>query len=276
MASSEVKIYTYRDYRDFVRDLLKTYPKKGHGQFRKMSQALKTDTVTVSQIFSGKRDLTLDQAFELSSFLGLSSLEHEYFMLLVQFQRSATPKYREHLDAKLKAIRTQGQDLKNAIQTEKKISDEAKTVFYSDWRYSAVRILCSIKKYQTAQAISEVISLPMSKTVKILDFLLKYGLVKKQGLRYSVGLASTHLDAASPLVNHRQMTWRLKANEYMASMGEQTQNLFFTGPCSISEKNFEAFREELNHLIKKFVTIVGSEEPEEFACFNLDFFRITS
>lgn len=275
MSEIRPSIFQYSDYRAFVRDLLKTYPKKGHGQFRKLSEALKTNTVTISQIFKGKRDLTVDQAYETAIFFGLKDAEEECFLLLVELSRSYLPRYRARLEEKLKAMRRDAQDLKKSLPPIQEISNEAKARFYSDWRYSAIRILCSIPKYQDPAKISALLNIPSAQLMEHFEFLMKYDLVKRKSGKYILGAASTYLDAGSPFVQHRQMTWRLKAHEFMQSQSGKTKNLFFTGPCSISENNFETFREELNQVVKKFVAKLESEPPEQLACFNIDFFRMS-
>ncbi|MBN8554657.1 MAG: TIGR02147 family protein [Deltaproteobacteria bacterium] len=275
MQATQPSIFSYTDYRLYVRDLLKTFPKNGRGQYRRLSEVLKTNTVTISQIFSGQRELSLDQAYETAVFLGLPSPEEEFFLTLVEFSRATLPRYRKRIEDKMRELRRQAQDLKHSLPKTEHISEEALSRFYSDWRYSAIRILCSIPRFQNLKSLASIIDLPAPQLMEHINFLMKYDLLRKKGDKFTVGKASTHLSADSPFIRHRQMTWRMKAYEFMSFSQKKSKNLFFTGPCSISENHFDEFREELNQLIKKFIGRLESSPPDEMACLNIDFFRMT-
>lgn len=269
----KISIFDYNDYRSFVRNLIKTFPKAGHGQFRKFATALRTNTVTVSQIFSGKRELSPEQALDLADYLGLTPLEKKYFLLLVQKERSSYYRLQSYLDEELQTMKRQARNLKSILSPTKELGDEAKAIFYSDWAYTAVRLFCSISKRASADSIASHLQISMARASKILKFLTAQGLLIEKGGKYSVGIASTHLDAQSPLVKSRQISWRIKATEYMDTE-RFPMNLFYTGPCTLSEDDFHSFRAELIELIQKLVKRVETTKPEKIACFNLDFFSI--
>jgi uncharacterized protein (TIGR02147 family) len=266
-------VFSYDLYRDFVRDLIATYPKGGHGQFSKIAKALKTDTVTISQIFSGKRELTIEQALDLCDFLGLSKLEARYFSLLVQRSRTSYYRLRDQLTDELKSVRDQARSLKKVLNTTQEFDDEAKAIFYSDWIYSAVRLACSLPDVHDANSIATLLHLPRGRVQKVLEFLSRYRLVTLKAGRYSVGIASTHLESNSPFIKGRQVSWRLKASEYMDN-DRFPENLFYTGPCSISKSDYDEFRKELVELIRSFVKRIGETTPERLVCLNLDLFEI--
>ena len=81
----------------FLREKIKHFPRGGRGQLKKLSEHLNVNSVVISQIFKGDRELTSEQGFEVSDFLALSSIEHEYFLLLIQYGRSGTHRYKKHL-----------------------------------------------------------------------------------------------------------------------------------------------------------------------------------
>lgn len=60
------------------------------------------------------------------------------------------------------------------------------------------------------------------------------------------------------------------------SRGEELSEseLMFTGPVSLSKKDFEILREETIAFIKSFLDRVHASPAEEIACLNLDFFWI--
>jgi plasmid maintenance system antidote protein VapI len=92
-----ISIFDYESYKEYFAKRIESMPRKGHGQLSRLASQLGVPPVTVSQIFKGDRELTLDQALEVSGFLGLSTAEQEYLFLLVQKARAVTAKLTTHI-----------------------------------------------------------------------------------------------------------------------------------------------------------------------------------
>ena len=54
----------------------------------------------------------------------------------------------------------------------------------------------------------------------------------------------------------------------------EDSELFFSGPMSISKKDFSLVREKLNIVIKEVVSVVSASNPEDLVCLNIDLFKI--
>src|SRR6185437_10940211 len=82
----------------------------------------------------------------------------------------------------------------------------------------------------------------------ILDFLLQVGLCKRnsEGL-FEPGIASTHLDARSRFVNNHRRNWRLKGIEGLNKT--DGSEVFYSGPCSLSLRDFAEVKAELIEVI---------------------------
>ena len=50
--------------------------------------------------------------------------------------------------------------------------------------------------------------------------------------------------------------------------------LFFTGPMSISKKDFEGIREKLNLFLTELVETAKASPAEDLFCLNIDFFAV--
>ncbi len=50
------------------------------------------------------------------------------------------------------------------------------------------------------------------------------------------------------------------------------QEMMFTGPVSLSKKDFKILREKIVLFIKDYLEIVRDSPAEEVACLNIDFF----
>jgi uncharacterized protein (TIGR02147 family) len=265
-----MSIYDFEDYKVYVLDVLKKMPQQGYGQFRKMAEHLQVNSVIISQVFKGDRDLSAEQALELCQYLGLSELETEYFVLLVQKARASTPKLRTHLKNKLQALQEKASDLKTRLPQDKALTEEAKALFYSNWYYSGIRLLTSIKGFNDVDSIAIAMHLPRATVKHVTEFLVAHGLCLEEKGKLSIGPRLTHLESSSPLVSRHHTNWRLRglANQEPLSKDE----LMYSGPMSLSQKDMEWVRSRIVELIEDVVHRVKDSDSEKLACLNIDWF----
>ncbi|MBC87069.1 MAG: hypothetical protein CL677_07795 [Bdellovibrionaceae bacterium] len=83
-----LNILFFTDYKEYVLKRVKSLPNQGRGEFRRIADAIGVSSVLVSQIFKGEKHITADQAFKLCQYFKLDSLQSEYFLLLVNYERS--------------------------------------------------------------------------------------------------------------------------------------------------------------------------------------------
>lgn len=85
-----MRVYDFDDYKDFVRERIQSMPKRGHGQYLKISQFLNIHSTMVSQIFKGSAQMTPEHSLKFCEYLGLNEMETDYFLILVQRERAGT------------------------------------------------------------------------------------------------------------------------------------------------------------------------------------------
>ncbi len=85
-----MNIFEFDDYKTIIKLLIKEMPKKGYGEVRKIAQHLRIHSTLLSQILNGDRHLTMDQAYSLSAYFGLDTIETKYFLILIQKARAYT------------------------------------------------------------------------------------------------------------------------------------------------------------------------------------------
>src|SRR6185312_5992531 len=105
--------------------------------YSRFAKALSTSSVAVSQVFRGPRELSLEQGVRLAEFLGLNTLETDYFLLLLHKARAGSHALGKILSRQIAELRARGQEVATRIVHEQ-LSDEDKAVFYSNWLYLAV------------------------------------------------------------------------------------------------------------------------------------------
>lgn len=225
----------------------------------------------ISQIFRGERHLNLEQACELSAYLGFTKLEREYFLLLVQLGRAGTHTLKTVLQEQLETIKEKSEELKNRIPQDKTLTEESQAIFYSNWYYSGIRLLTSIPGYNNVDRIAERMQLPRAKVQQVLEFLLAHGLCVDENGTIKMGPQSTHLAANSPFIERKHMNWRLQGMKNMEAI--EKDELFYSSPMSISPAAMTEIRAELVKLIERVAGVVRKAECEQLACLNIDWFK---
>ena len=266
-----MNLFEYTDYKKYVNKWVLSKPKAGRGLYRQISMACSMSTVLVSQVFKGERELTLDQAHLLTDFMALTEDEARYFMLLVQKIRAGSVNYKNFLSTQIKELQENNKKLSQRIKKQVELDDRARSIFYSDWIYSAIRLLSSIDGYQDIDSIAKKLGLQRERTKLAVDFLIQTGLCKLEDGEIRMGVQRTFLEADSPLIKARQISWRVKGFESMDQ--KQKNSLYFTAPVSIAKKDVPQVRKILVDTIEKISYVVEESPEEDLACLNIDWFQ---
>lgn len=266
-------IFEHNRSNSFLRNYLRRLPKKGFGEARKMANHLDVSSTYMSQVLSGSKTLTLEQAFELGQYLGLSSLESDYFLLMIQSERAGTQRLKSHFTQKLEELKQKSLNLVNRVEAKRNLSDQEKSVFYSHALYSAIHIYCSThKKGRNVEEIAQRFDISRTRVAEVTRFLTEAGLCNETDGRLFTGTQSTHLEQGSPHLLKHYTNWRLRALQAAESLREQ--ELMYTMNVALSKDDFALLREEMVQFIKSFLARAFPSPPEEIACFNLDWFWI--
>src|SRR4051794_12232451 len=100
-ADKTLNLFEHNCYKTFTLAWIKQMPRQGKGEIARISGRLKVHPSRLSQILHGPHELTLEQAAEFVDYLGLSELEAEFFLNLVQLARAGTEKLRSRLERSL-------------------------------------------------------------------------------------------------------------------------------------------------------------------------------
>lgn len=267
-----VRVFEFSNYREYLAKRLKEMPNKGYGQMSELSRFIGVHTTLVSQILKGHKDLTTDQAISACEFFGLNSIESEYFILLVNYDRAGHPAAKKFYKNKIQKLKEQSQNISERITVDAKLTEEQRAVFYSDWSYSAIRQSVALPNINTVEAIAKYLDVSIEKVNHHLDFLLQTGLCKLVGKKIIVGPSSTHVESSSPWVNVHHINWRNRAIHSLNSIA--TYDLHYTSPVTLSASDCELIKERLIQLIEDVRTTVDPSPSEKMYCLNLDWFQI--
>ncbi len=81
-------ITEFTDYRLYLRNYILNLPKRGRGEIARLAALLDVNSTMISQVLKGTKKLTQEQVYTLSIYLKLTDFETEYFMMLLQVDRS--------------------------------------------------------------------------------------------------------------------------------------------------------------------------------------------
>lgn len=265
-----MKIFEFSDYKRFLSHFISQQPRKGRGLVKAIGEHLGIDPSQVSQVLSGTKDFTEEQVLPLARFMGLNELETEFFLTMIKIERAGTKVLKDHYLKRLEKLKTESLNLKERINQDRILGDYEKSVFYSSYLYCAIWLSTSIGDGQSLSEISERFQLPRDKVASILNFLVETQLCLENNGNYSLGTQHTHVERGSPFLSRHHHNWRIKALESTESIAEEEMQ--FTGPVSISKKDFLVVRELLLEAISNTLKKVKQSEPSDVACLLIDWF----
>jgi uncharacterized protein (TIGR02147 family) len=264
--------YKYDDYKEALKLFIRSKGPSSRGTFKNIAEFLGVNPTLVSQILSGPRHFSEEQIFSVCEFLGLSKLESQYLLVLVQIERAGTVKLRNHYLSVRDQIRKNATQVSARVPKTRELSETEKAKFYSTYLYSAIQIATSLEQGVTFDFICQRFNLSPPRAREIVNFLIEAQLVIEKEGRFSPGTSFTHLDKKSPFVNKHLTNWRLKAIDAATEATEQ--ELFYSLNFSVSKKDFQVLRDQMVRVIQEFLDVVKASPSEDVAQFNLDLFWV--
>ena len=166
-------IYKVKNYRELIETLLQENVKTTRAQ---LAEAAQCSSSWITRVLTSEVQLTPDQALGIANYFHLSSSEVDYFLLLVDWERSDSHEMKKRIELKLTQLKKESRDLKSSLQAEDLISEKNSIKYYSSWNFVAAHVACMIKP-QTSEEIAELLSLSKTTAAKTLKELFTMGLV---------------------------------------------------------------------------------------------------
>lgn len=265
-------IFLYTDYKKWVNETIQSMPKGGRGQYMRIVEHLSTSSAIVTQIFKGDRELTPEQAVLLSDFFGLSVFERQYFLLLVNYSRAGSHRYKKILEDEIKDLQLKAKEIKNRVPQNQELTEEAKAILYSNWYYLAIWSLTAIPGFNNIEVIIDRLKISRAKAHQALEFLKKHALVKEVDGQLVIGPTLIHLESASPNIPRHHQNWRTRAFFKYEELGKD--DVVYTAPITLSKKDAHEIREKILKFISETLQVVKDSPSEELFCMCIDWFRV--
>lgn len=260
------------NYIDVIKHQITLNEKMVYGYKAKLAQAAGCQRSYLSQVLSAQTHFTLEHAIRVCHFWNYRKIETDYFINLVEYNRSGSQELREYFKNKLNLIREDQENLTKRFQAKEVLPQEKAAIFYSSWQYMAVLSVLTIPKFRTAAAISQRFAIKEETTLKILQQLNELGLVIKKGAEWLPCENTIHVSRSSPFNSLNHANWRNQAVQN-AFIGN-TDDVHYTSVCSISKNDFIQIKDLVFKLIDKSRDIVGPSTEEDVYCLTCDWFKV--
>lgn len=267
-----MKIYKYDDYKKWVNDQVQSMAKGGRGQYRRMAEHLNTNSAIITQVFKGERELTPEQAILLADYFGISKSERQFLILLVNYSRAGSFKYKKILKEEIEVLRLASTKIITHIPQNLTLSTQAKLIFYSNWHYVAIWSLTAIEGLNTIEAIAARLKLSKKRIRDAVEFLSQHSLINEMNSKLYVGPTLLHLEEDSPLISQHHQNWRLQAFQKYSE--PKLNDAFYTAPVTLSEKDAKILREKVLQFISESVNLIKDSPSEKLYCLCLDWFEV--
>jgi uncharacterized protein (TIGR02147 family) len=264
------QVFEFTEYKSYLKKILHERTKTQRGAQSRLAEAMNCRPGYVTQVLGGKADLSLEQADAVSQFLGHTSEESEYFLLLVIFGRAGTKTLKDKIKAQIERQQKERADLKKRFKVDE-VSHQNQMLFYSNWVYVAIFTMLGIPKLQTKEALSAHLGLSLKRVAELLSELEKMGLVVAKGDRYLPSSNRTHLGKDSPMLPKHHANWRMQA---MRSIEKRDESFHYSSVITISEADVSLVRERLTQALEEVAKIVEPSKDECALSLCIDFFEI--
>lgn len=268
-------LFSYNSYKQYINDRLddETDEFGGRGARSRLSVAIGCQSAFVAQVFKGAAHLSLEQAEQINLYFNHTENESQFFLFLVQYLRAGTEVLRRRIKSQLVQLQNENLDLKNRLESSKKISEVNMMTYYSSWLYGAVHILIMIPEFQSIGNLSKRLQVPQKNISVILEFLIRCGLAQKVDGRYQAAETKFHLPADSPLSRLNHINWRMRAIQSLESGQSASEELHFSAMVTLSESDIQKIREILVKSIEKSIKVIKTSPEETARVICIDFFN---
>lgn len=266
-----MNIYDFDNYREFL-----GYKFSGKGKSRgtrgQLVEFLGCQPSFFNQVLTYRTHLSLEYAYKISEYLGFDSDEQDYFLLLVQKDKSGSISLAKYFINKIDTIKKNRAILSKRIKVETSLPLEDQMKYYSKWYYSAIHILSALPVFKNAEDISRHLKLDIGTINKALSFLIDREFVNYNGNELSIGAKRIHLDIESDMLPRHHSSWRIKAIE--AIDNHKNNNFHYSSILGISETDILIIKEKILELIQNMEPIIQNSKEESPIVFLCDFFKL--
>jgi uncharacterized protein (TIGR02147 family) len=259
MSTGKLYVFDFNNYKDFLRHVA------GGKIFRrgiktKFAKAAECQSTYISQVLHGKSHLSLEQAERISRFLGHTKEETQFFLLLLNKDRSGSKELKAFFSQQIEDRITQRLSVVNRLGVNNVLTEEQHAIFYSSWQYLAIHMALTIPELQTREALANYFHITLERVDKVLEFLLQAGLAQTHKNTYKTGTPVIRLGKDSPHIFKHHGNWRQQAID--------------SAVVTLSKKDVIKLKDLLLEQLKENIQLIRQSPEEEVCVYSVDFFSL--
>jgi hypothetical protein len=266
-----MEVWEARDYRHYLSEKLDAEGNRS-GLRKALASAIQVHTSYVSNVLKGIADFSLEQGEAINTFFAHTEDEGEFFLLLVSRDRAGTQKLKRRFESRIQKLRDERSNISKRLKIDNTISEKDRELFYSSAMYGAIHVLTSIPGYGTVEKISQTLHLPKSRVAEAVEFLLRIGVLLRDGDSFAPGSRHVHLGNDSALILKHHSNWRLHTLSALQFVDKD--DLHYSAAISLSHEGAFKVKEALLEALNKTVGIVKESEVETAFVLNFDFYKL--
>jgi len=267
--TSSKPITSFYHYREFLNYKI-SHRAEIRGEKSLIAKKLKIHPSYLSQILSGKKDLSTEQAFDICLYWNFTEQETDYFLEMLYFEKSGNFRMRDYHKKRLDLLKKNMNIMDKKYGLLKTLDEKNQAIYYSHWMYCAIRIALTLNHQLSLEHLQKLTKLPLNLVQRSIDFLMDNNLIRSTKNGYVVTEKSIKITRDSPQILNHHRNWRLKALERSPNLIHEES--LITAPLSISRKDAVVIQFKIQHLLNEIKEIVNLTSPEEVWCLNIDWF----
>lgn len=242
------------------------------GRRKELAVHIGVHTTFVSQVLSGKADLSLEQGEAANQYLNHTDQESEFFLQLILLERAGSAQLRRRLKERVEALRKERLNIGQRLRARGAISEKDRERFYSSHIYAAAHVLASIERYRDVKSLGSALQIPAAKARELADFLIQIGLLADDAGRVKPISNHVHLSNDSDSILKHHSNWRLHTINRLKYINGD--NLHYSACLSLACDDAFKIKEAILERLKDNLKIVEASPEETAYVYTVDFYPL--
>ncbi|MGZ3768652.1 MAG: TIGR02147 family protein [Bdellovibrio sp.] len=269
--------FRYNDFRDVVRDLVEnkkeTVPQFN---FSVLAQILGVQKTFLSKVMKGNAQFSSDQIYTLAEFFSLTKEEHDYLILLIEYERTGLEKRKQFLEKRISAIqaehRNTKKNLKAKFQGEK--PNDPFSEYYLDPFMTVAHIFLTLPAYGgDSKKVAQQMNLSSSYAKKIFSTLENLGIIQKLATPNCYRVVEEHLQLSSnsSLITPYHALFRIASTHFLMKIPPE-ERFAFSVTFSADAKTKTFVHEAFLKFLREIEPVVKAAPSKDVFQLNFDLF----
>lgn len=271
MKSSQA-VFEFKNYKEFLNAQLHG-ASSVRGVQTRLAKHLNCQSAYLYQVIKGKAELTEDQAYGVTVFFDMTSLEQRYFLCLVSLSKAHTPDLQKYLQQYALQLAAEQTDLAASSNAKSANIDSAALDYYfSQSLPSVLHILTSSAQYQMEEALSKRLKIPKALVVHHLQKLSDFGLIEKKNERWIFKSASIHFPESS---SHSLSQHLIRRSQAMSSLlHREKEDSHFCSLFTLDPESYQKLKKIVSEFVSKSQKLIHSGGTDEAYILVADLFKV--